>query len=531
MKYPAFGVTLICLLIVNSCSTTTRLPDEKGLQKVAVAQLRAASKTTISDQERALLYLDSACEASQIFDNSQAREAARIVYNKACEDLVILLRSSTQGTLWNRPLTLQSAGKAYQLRFAKGTKDGVWDPSWFTAFVASDTVDLKTIQRRNRIDGIGGALVGIRKTSPLESFTPYVGVTAPVTATLEFQGRVATLRLIDPTEQTKARIAGKERTLQADFSAPLGYYPQPPALLEGLMGALRVEQKMSITGLYMLQPYDPDRIPLIFVHGLISTPRVWRNVINEIETDPILRKRYQCWAFAYPTGNPVLYSALRLREELAKVQQRYPDSKDMVLVGHSMGGLLSRMQVTNVSRSDWDTIGQDTAKTFFSRVKKGSLIERGLLFQANPHVDRAIFVCTPHRGSEIAIGSIGELAIKLIALPSNLASNITNSMGDSIAIVTGNPNRLPTSIDGLSPTNPTLKMLDKRPMTVPHHSIIGDRGKGDTPNSSDGVVKYWSSQLTSAKSEKIVPGPHSSCELPETVSELQRILLLHLNQN
>ncbi len=531
MKYPAFGVTLVCLLIVNSCSTATRLPGEKGLQKVAVAQLRAAGKTTISDQERALLYLDSAREASQIFDNSQAREAARIVYNKACEDLVILLRSSTQGTLWNRPLTLQSAGKAYQLRFAKGAKDGAWDPSWFTSFAAAETVDLKTIKHRYRVDGYGGALVGVRKTIPLEQFSPLVGVTAPVTATLEFQGNIATLRLIDPTEQTKSRIAGRERTLEADFSAPLGYYPQPPALFEGLMGALRVEQRMGMTGLYMLQPYDSDRIPLVFVHGLISTPRIWRSVINEIETDPVLRKRYQCWVFGYPTGNPPLYSALRLRDELTKVKQRYPNSKDMVLVGHSMGGLLARMQVTNIERNDWNAIGEDKAHTFFAKVKDDSLVERALIFQANPHVDRAIFVCTPHRGSEMAIGSIGELAIKLIALPSDLTSTITASIGDSMAIVTGDSNRLPNSIVGLSPKNPTLKVLDKQPMTVPYHSIIGDRGKGDTPNSSDGVVKYWSSHLSSAKSEKIVPGPHSSCELPETITELQRILRLHLNQN
>lgn len=531
MKYPALGATLACLLFINSCSPTTRLPDEKGLQKVAVAQLRAAGKTAASDQQRAFLYLDSAREAAQILDNAGASESARLVYNKACADLVLLLRSSSNGSLWNRPLTLHSGDDAYQLRFAKATRDGVWDPAWFTSFVVSETVDLKTIDRRNRIDGIGGSLVGIRKTSPLESFSPYAGITAPVTATLEFQGRVATLRLIDPTEQTKARIAGKDRTLEADFSAPLGYYPQPPAFLEGVMGALRVEQHMGITGLYMLQPYDPDRIPLVFVHGLISTPRVWRNVINEIERDPVLRKRYQCWTFAYPTGNPILYSALRLREDLAKIKRQYPHSKDMVLVGHSMGGLLSRMQVTELSRSDWDAIGEDTAKVFFSRVQKGSLVERGLLFDPNPHVDRAIFVCTPHRGSEMAIGSLGELAVKLIALPSDLASNITRSMGESIALVTGDSNRLPTSVDGLSPRNPTLKVLDKQPMTVPYHSIIGDRGKGDTPNSSDGVVKYWSSHLPSAKSEKIVPGPHSSCELPETVSELQRILLLHLKQN
>ena len=101
----------------------------------------------------------------------------------------------------------------------------------------------------------------------------------------------------------------------------------------------------------------------------------------------------------------------------------------------------------------------------------------------------------------------------------------------SVSMITGDPNRMPTSIDGLSPKNPALKVLDSRPMVIPYHSIIGDRGKGDTPNSSDGVVEYWSSHLKGAQSEKIVPGPHGSCELPETLDELRRLLRLHLQSN
>jgi len=348
---------------------------------------------------------------------------------------------------------------------------------------------------------------------------------------LDFKGGDVTLSLIDPTEKTKARIAGRERTLDADFSAPLAYYPQKSEFMEGLLGAIRVQQHMGITGLYMLQPYDPDRIPLVFVHGLISTPRMWRNVINELETDPVLRERYQCWVFAYPTGNPPLYSAMRLREELQKIHQRYPDSKDMVLVGHSMGGILSRTQVTTLDRSAWNAIGEDKAAAFFANVKPGSLIERSILFKADPNVDRAVFICTPHRGSEMAIGTLGELAIRLISLPLDLATTMTDTMGNSIAIITGDPKRLPNSVSGLSPENPTFKVLDTRPIEVPHHSIIGDRGKGDTPESSDGVVEYWSSHLKSAKSEKIVPGPHGACELPETLDELRRLLHLHLDQS
>ena len=525
-----FSLTLLVALALTACAPNG-LPPAEGLHRSAVSQLKEASNQSLTAEQRAVLYLTAAKEASGILDSTESGESARVTYNKAAADLTVLLRAADNGRLWNRPLTLISGTTTYRVNFAKGTRDGVWNADHFTSFVPAATVDLKTIERRNRIDGVGGALVGVRKTDPLEPFSPMVGVTAPVTATLDFKGRDVTLSLIDPTEQTKSRIAGKERTLDADFSAALAYYPQQSELWTGLMGALRVSEHMKTTGLYMLQPYDPDRIPLIFVHGLISTPRMWRNVINELETDPELRRRYQCWVFSYPTGNPPLYSALRLREELAKVQQRYPDSKDMVLVGHSMGGILSRTQVTTVNREDWNVMGKDRARQFFANVKPGSLVERCTTFQANPHVDRAIFVCTPHRGSEMAIGTLGGLAIKLITLPVDIVSTTANTLGSSVAIVTGDPNRMPTSIDGLSPRNPTLKVLDSRPIEVPHHSIIGDRGKGDTPESSDGVVQYWSSRLKSAKSEKIVPGPHGACELPETLAELRRILLLHLQSN
>ena len=116
----------------------------------------------------------------------------------------------------------------------------------------------------------------------------------------------------------------------------------------------------------------------------------------------------------------------------------------------------------------------------------------------------------------------------LIALPQSLTSKLTNAVTSSFVAFTGNAKLLPNSVTSLSPKSPTLKVVDSVPMRPPHHSIIGDRGRGDTPNSSDGVVPYWSSHLNSAQSEKIVPGPHGSCELPETIEELKRILHLHL---
>ena len=85
------------------------------------------------------------------------------------------------------------------------------------------------------------------------------------------------------------------------------------------------------------------------------------------------------------------------------------------------------------------------------------------------------------------------------------------------------------SIVFLRPRSPLLNAILKLPMKpgVPYHSIIGDRGKGDTPDSSDGVVPYWSSHLDGAASEKIVPSGHGSNENPEGIREFRRILRQH----
>jgi pimeloyl-ACP methyl ester carboxylesterase len=288
---------------------------------------------------------------------------------------------------------------------------------------------------------------------------------------------------------------------------------------------------MEKTGLYFLEPYDPSRIPVVFVHGLMSSPFTWVKTINGLQQDPEIRKRYQPWVFGYPTGNPILYSALRLREELAKVDKAYPNHLPYVVVGHSMGGMLTHAQVTTVTRSMWENdknIGA-AARSIFANNSSDSLIERAMTYSANPRIHRVVFICTPHRGSNMASGGLGGLGISLIRLPFQLLTTMKDSITSSELVqLTGSAKRFPNSIWGLKPTNPSFPVVNEPRMTVPYHSIIGDRGKGDCPNCSDGVVPYWSSHLDGAKSETIVPGPHGSAELPQTIDELDRILRLNL---
>ncbi len=454
---------------------------------------------------------------------------ARETYNAAAAELAVLLRSSEGGRLWNHPVVLSNGSEAYHLRFQPAGY-GVWAPDYFTAFQLPDEIEGKRVKTINRQDGVGGALAGVRTVSPRENFAPFKGITAPVTATLDFRGREATLALRRPAKQPTAKVQGKVRLLAADYTAAIAYY-RPPSnfLAKKLMATFRPGHYTEKMGLYFLQPYDPDRIPILFVHGLASSPFMWSQTINEIQADPHLRERYQFWVFAYPTGYPPLYSALRLREELAKVDKLYPNHRGYVLVGHSMGGNLVHMQVVTVTRAMWERSLGEPARDVLARNGHDSLIYRSMIFQANPRIKRVVFICTPHRGSDTALSGLSRFGRSLIALPVAVTGPLRESLTDvDLTQFTGSARRLPNSVSGLSPKNPSLKIVNGATITAPYHSIIGDRGKGDSPNSTDGVVPYWSSHLDGARSEVIVPGPHGSESLPQTIAELQRILRLHI---
>jgi pimeloyl-ACP methyl ester carboxylesterase len=517
-----------CIAFFASCATAPR--TARGPEYAPTAGLmREARSSSVPVEKRAADYLQAAAITAPLMGSGAQETPACDTYNAACGEVTVLLRSSEGGRLWNQPMTLAGSNTTYHLRLEPAS-NAVWAPNYFTSFVPSAEIKEKLIKKANHQEGVGGSLVGVRIVDPPEKFAPARGITSPVTATLDFHGKDATLALRRPRKQPMASVEGKTRPLAANFSAPISYY-QPPGnlLLIGLMAGLRSNRYIDKTGLYFLQPYDSERIPLVFVHGLFSTAFNWAQTINGLQADPEIRKHYQFWVFGYPTGNPILYSALRLREELAKVDKLYPNHRPYVVVGHSMGGMLTRMQVITVTKPMWEKGLGETAKSIFRENSSDSLIVRATTFQANPRIKRVVFICTPHRGSQMASSGLGRFGTSLIALPLNIASAMTDALTSAELVqLTGSSKRLPNSITGLKPSNPALPVVNSAPITVPYHSIIGDRGKGDSPNSTDGVVPYWSSHLDGAKSECIVPGPHGSCELPQTIAELDRILRLNL---
>lgn len=481
-----------------------------------------------AEKRAAALVLKAEAAARDLAANRNIPAATK-EYNTAAADLAVVLKRGARGDLWNRPLELEVAQHTFRLSYAPAKKGETWPAAAFVRLLPSSKISRGILKRVVSTDGVGGTMVGVDKRPQRTPFYTTQGVSAPVTATVDFQGENVIIALRDPRSGGTINVGGSAFPLAANYTAPLSYYRGAMTqIFTGIMGALRVSHYLGSTGLYFSEPYDPHRIPLLLVHGLISTPHMWLNVVNEIKSDPDLRKLYQVWVFAYPTGNPVAYSALRLREELSAVYRDFPNTKPAVLVGHSMGGLLARMQASSFTISDWEKSLGPAGLKALSLAPEGSQLRRALLFDANPNVARLVFIATPHRGSPMALGGIGQIGMKLIQLPADLFGNATNIVGEMISIIAPGEPKVPNSVASLSPSNPLLKLMDQVPIQAPYHSIIGNRGKkGPLAESSDGVVRYQSSHLVGAQSELVVPGPHGCCDLPQTYAEIRRILRLH----
>ncbi len=383
--------------------------------------------------------------------------------------------------------------------------------------------------------GWGVPVIGVSKPDRVnQPFEPRQGYRLPVTVVPDMHTRdgvcETTIRLVNSEVTASASIGGQSRPIAGDLQAPnRATFRRGSPFFLGLRGLFRVNRFAYPTNLIFLQPYDPDRIPVVLVHGLLSTPIIWSDLVSELQKDPLIREKFQFWAFFYPNGQPIPASALDLRNELHAAEARYPNATDMVLVGHSMGGIVSRAQVSSSGGMELfnEIFGADAPRVA-KRLPNAPLLRDSLIFERDENVGRVIFVAVPHRGSHLALAGPAGFVAMLIRLPNNIAGTVSE-VAD--VVTTMDLRRPPTSISGLSPTSPFLRALNQRPIEVPHHSIIGDRGRGNSPNSSDGVVRYSSSHLATADSEKIVPAGHTPFHHPMAVEEIRRILYKHLKQS
>lgn len=431
---------------------------------------------------------------------------------------------------WRSAVTLSGPRGTYRLSARSNVAAFHGKQQWFP---------IDTLKRKRELgkmlataDGMGAPLVA---ASPFDEIgkaehrheIPVVNLTAVI----RFRGEEAELTFYDPLQTETIDLQGSRYRLAADYGAAMQLTLSKTRVDRlGFARLLNPSRYDNTAHVKFTQAYDPKRIPVLMVHGLDSTPATFTTMYLRMMADPEIRRRYQFWVFSYPSGYPYHYSAVLLRRELDAIRRDYPHHPPMVVMGHSMGGLITRLMLTDAGDQIWrKAFRRKPSETrVFGSSRK--LLEETLIFRARPEISRAIFFSAPHRGSNLATSLLGRTMARLVKIPATIAdvSNVMYSIAtvDEAGLMIQSA---PNSIGTLAPGNPFVLAINEIPIhpRVMYHSVIGDRGKGDSPNSSDGVVSYWSSHLEGAASEKVIPSGHGSHIHPEGIEEARRILHSH----
>jgi pimeloyl-ACP methyl ester carboxylesterase len=446
----------------------------------------------------------------------------------------------------------------------------VWAGHRLTSLVPAADLAVEGFRNRYRRSGIGAPLSGelgeqvIDGAAPRERFLPGLRVPATMIARVDdpraalVSGDIrAHIEIYTPDESATVEIDGSDVPIEfettSSLAAALADSPFWDFELRGffsgsfrpfrqaVMGTDILSRESSGEGLLFLSPYRPGHIPLVLVHGTASSPGRWADLVNELENDRAIHERYQIWLFIYNTGNPIGYSASLLREKLERAvaeldpRGRDPALRQMVVAGHSQGGLLTKLTAIDSGDRFWSNLSVVPPEQLDLDPRVRALVTASNFFTPLPFVKRVVFICTPHRGSFLAGLQLLSLSpakwiSDLVALPSNLLQVSTELLTrNQDKLVLRGMSRLPTSIDNMTPGSPFIRTLASIRVApgIHAHSIIAVRGSGPVRDRSDGVVAYQSAHIEGVESELLVRSSHSAQGHPETIEEMRRILLLH----
>lgn len=426
-----------------------------------------------------------------------------------------------------------------------------WGPEEFDRFLPAGDFAVRGLRGRHRHPGLGASLIAVRKPQAhTQRGKDYLPKEAKIAATAFLRitrggldmfrrGEISgSLELYAPFNTVEIEVAGRKVPLEADLTAPVAYGLEESRLWDfELAGFFTGRQETFSTGIRALQPYIPGKIPVLFVHGTASSPARWAEMCNELQGYRELREHFQPWLFLYTTGNPIAYSASLLRESILEVVRTLdPESTDpalshWVVIGHSQGGILTRMLTIDSQDILWNSIMRKPLEELQLKPENEELLRRSFFFERVPHVQRVVFIATPHRGSFLVGNWLSNLVSSMVELPGDLMNMTVDVFRDNEEVlVKGVSGESPTSIKGMDPDHPFLKALNTIPIRpeVASHSIIAVEGSGPLEEGDDGVVAYSSAHIEGVESEYVVPSGHSCQGHPLTIVEVRRILLEHL---
>lgn len=525
-------------------------PDADGALALAELSYRVGIERQLSQPSEAISwYRDaSALAALSLQGPGETHPDLAIqVHNRAVARLIRIAQSESKRTGGQWRQILEGQG------FALASLSPDLAPERFADLVVIDDIRVEGMQHIYRTAGLGVPLVVHRRveathsSDPLDRFHPRElrsAATAVVTpvgglADRAWRRSPVTLTLFDPFLDQTIHLGEHEVPLAGDRTTP-----RAMQVAEGTLPTLELTGLFDSdfrrpgveAGLYLLRPFDPSKIPVVLVHGLYSSPRSFVQTMNELENDPEIAARYQFWAFLYPTGLPIPSSAMHLRDALVNIRDTLDPEHDdqaldqMVLIGHSMGGLLAKMMVQNTGLTLWNAAFSRPVNELEASPKTRAMLVNSLIFRPLPFVRRVVFVATPHRGSPLADQLVGRSIASLVKRTSEMAA-LSNELVELNGpdLIAPEFRRVPfNAVSNLRTDSPILKALDSIPISpkVPYHSIIPQLA-GKLP--TDGIVEYQSSHLDGVVSETVLSGSHFAMQQQNVTAEVKRILLLHLN--
>ncbi len=482
--------------------------------------------------------LDAASMAADVLRKQPDDSQALLDYNFAVARIFGTIHDADLEP-WKAPLPCPGKGKVWRFSI-KRDANSEGDPSEFDIQPA-DVFKFRgtLVQQRILRAGLGAPLVVVgrdvesRGIQPFEARDIFYGMTGVV----NFKGSECVGAILDPLAVEKIEFDGRTRPLAADFTASLALaLADQNHRRKELSGFFRPADIESRARLERLEPYDPKKIPVLCIHGLGDSQASWAPLIQTLRGQAIIRKNYQFWFFSYPTGFPYPFTASVLRRRLDAITAHYPDHKKIVLIGHSMGGMISRTLITDSGMKLWNTFYDKPPAEMPFSAETRQVMTDSLIFKPRTDISRVIFAAASHRGSDTATGFFGRLGSRIIGSPADMVPYEPEVLAWVIPNSTGaNLRRMPNSIDFLKPDNRFVISLAELPLAggVPYHSLIGDRGRGGNlsrvaPVSTDGIVPYWSSHIEGAASETIIPSHHWTNQHPMGIAEIERILREHL---
>ncbi len=436
-----------------------------------------------------------------------------------------------------------------------GLPNSPWKPTDIDQVILASDYEVLGLNTRSYAQyGLGVPLIGVRKTEqpgkpgpdrfyPPEMSFPLTAFLRPISKLRDSKvdgkdARECTLELVDPVRNHMVPTKPAVMPVEADLTTPLAYmWSRTDLNRYRWTGLLRPGDALERANLMLLRPYEPGKIPVVMVHGLVSSPLAWVPMLNELLRDPNIQDRYQFLLYMYPTGVAIPLAAAGLRDSLRELEGMYnPDGRDlafnrMVLLGHSMGGLLSHAMAVDSQNHFWELNSDRPFEEILGPPKVLDELKRYMFFKALPFVSRVVFLATPHRGSDYSRRFVGRLGAGLISEPdqiSELLAHLIKANDDAFDVKKFR--RMPTSIETLDTDSEILMaLLAMKPRKgVVFHSIIGSERPGPVAQSTDGVVPYRSAHVDGVASEVRVRSDHGVQQNSKAINEVHRILLEHL---